>query len=77
METIVKINSIYMVERIKSRKGVCQKPKYLLFLEALNRIYRTLQSDSLTVIKIVIKAYYLGFFLISYNYHMYKKFIIY
>lgn len=55
-----------MVERIKSRKGVGQKPKYLLFLEALNRIYRTLQSDSVTVIKIVIKADYLGF-LISYN----------
>lgn len=56
-----------MVERIMSRKGDGQKPKYLLFLEALNRIYRTLQSDSLTVIKIVIKADYLGFFLISYN----------
>jgi hypothetical protein len=56
-----------MVERIKSRKGVGQKPKYLLFLEALNRIYRTLQSDSVTVIKIVINADYLGFFLISYN----------
>ena len=56
-----------MVERIKSRKGVGQKPKYLLFLEALNRIYRTLQSDSVTVIKIVINADCLGFFLISYN----------
>lgn len=67
METVVKINNIYMVEQIKSRKGVGQKPKYLLFLEALNRIYRTLQSDSVTVIKIVINADYLGFFLISYN----------
>ena len=56
-----------MVERIKSRKGVGQKPKYMLFLEALNRIYRTLQSDSVTVIKIVINADYLGFFLISHN----------
>lgn len=65
-----------MVERIKSRKGVGQKPKYLLFLEALNRIYRSLQylkvanklqRDSVTVIKIVINADYLGFFLISYN----------
>lgn len=31
-----------MVERIMSRKGDGQKTKYLLFLEALNRIYRTL-----------------------------------
>jgi hypothetical protein len=56
-----------MVERIKSRKGVGQKPKYLLLLEALKRIYRSLQTDSVTVIKIVINADYLGFFLISYN----------
>jgi len=69
-----------MVERINSRKGVGQKPKYLLLLEDLNRIYRSLQylkvanklqrdlqRDSVTVIKIVIKADYLGFFLISYN----------
>ena len=65
-----------MVERIKSRKGVGQKPKYMLFLEALNRIYRTLQSDSVTVIKIVINADYLGFFLISYNFEYIKSRVI-